>query len=171
MSRDFRYCPRCAGPLVEAERGDALRQVCRDDSCGYIHWNNPTPVVAAIVEHEGCIVLAHNRSWPPGWYALITGFLEAGETPAEGVVREVTEELALENHVEAFVGHYDFAPMNQLIIAYHVRAHGEIRLNEELDDYRHIAPEKLRPWQGGTGAAVADWMLARGLDPDANRDR
>jgi NADH pyrophosphatase NudC (nudix superfamily) len=165
MSAVFRYCPRCAAPMTDAERDEALRRVCSDPDCGYIHWNNPTPVVAAIVEHDGRIVLAHNRSWPPEWYGLITGFLEAGETPEQGVLREVAEELALRGRIEAFVGHYDFAPMNQLIIAYHVRAEGTIRLNEELDDYRRIPPEKLRPWPGGTGAALADWLRARGLDP------
>lgn len=165
MTAVFRYCPHCTAPMIDAERGEALRRVCSDAACGYIYWNNPTPVVAAIVEHDGHIVLAHNRSWPPTWYGLITGFLEAGETPEQGVLREVEEELALTGFVEGFVGHYEFARMNQLIIAYHVRAEGAIRLNEELDDYRRIAPEKLRAWPGGTGAAVADWLRARGLDP------
>jgi len=29
------------------------------------HYDNPTPVVAAVVEHNGMVVLAHNRAWPP----------------------------------------------------------------------------------------------------------
>ena len=33
------------------------------------------PVVAAIVEYEGKVLLARNVAWPPQWYALITVFL------------------------------------------------------------------------------------------------
>lgn len=161
--KDFRFCPRCASPMDDALLGDAPRRVCGDAGCGYIHWGNPTPVVAAIVEHEGEIILAHNCRWPPEWYGLITGFLEAGEEPEYGVRREVQEELALEAQAVEFVGHYTFERMNQLLIAYHVRAEGTIALNEELDDYKRVAPERLKPWPGGTGAAVADWLARQGL--------
>lgn len=161
--RDFIYCPRCTTPMEDAERGEAIRRVCPNPQCGYIHWGNPVPVVAAIVEHESKIVLAHNRSWPPKWFGLITGFLEAFERPREGVVREVAEELGLSARVVDFVGHYPFPQMNQIIIAYHVQAEGTIRLNEELDAIRHVAPERLQPWPGGTGEAVADWLRQRGL--------
>ena len=54
---------------------------CPDTSCGYVHWDNPLPVVAAIVEYEGRILLARNAAWQEGMFALITGFLENGETP------------------------------------------------------------------------------------------
>jgi len=42
-----------------------------------------------------------------------------------------------------------------------VPATGTVRLNEELADVRRIAPEKLRPWDSGTGLAVADWLKRR----------
>jgi hypothetical protein len=38
---------------------------------------------------------------------------------------------------------------------------GEIVLNEELAEFRLIAPEKLRPWDFGTGLAVRDWLARR----------
>ena len=60
-----------------------------------------------------------------------------------------------------FVGLYPFERRNELIIAYHVPAQGEVRLNEELADYRRIAPEKLKPWNFGTGLALRDWLEAR----------
>ncbi len=40
---------------------------------------------------------------------------------------------------------------------------GEIRLNEELADYRRISPEKLKPWDFGTGLALRDWLNQRGF--------
>ena len=88
-----RFCLRCGGTLGLREVGGARRSVCVDDSCGYTFWNNPVPVVAALVEHEGAIVLANNHGWPEQWFGLITGFLERRESPETAVLREVQEEL------------------------------------------------------------------------------
>ncbi|MBV8062392.1 MAG: NUDIX domain-containing protein, partial [Nevskia sp.] len=124
------------------------------------------PVVAATVKQQGEIILARNRAWPPKMFALITGFLEKDDPdPASGVLREVEEELGLKGKVGEFVGHYPFPRMNQLIIAYHVLAEGEIVLGEELLEYRRVAPHQLRPWPAATGLALRDWMLRRGLTP------
>jgi len=91
----------------------------------------------------------------------VTGFLEKDERPEDRVRREVKEELDLDAIGAHFVGLYPFARRNELIIAYHVPAAGVVRLNEELADYRRIAPGKLRPWDFGTGLAVADWLSRR----------
>lgn len=164
MSR-FRFCPQCGQALHTVEMGGLPRQTCPVPGCGFVHWDNPTPVVAAIVEHEGKIVLARNAAWPKDWYALITGFLEKGEDPREGVMREVKEELNLDAQGATFVGHYEFRRMNQIIIAYHVPATGTIQLNEELVDYRCEAFDEVRYWEAGTGYALRDWLRGKGFDP------
>ncbi|HZR34017.1 MAG TPA: NUDIX domain-containing protein [Nevskia sp.] len=162
----YKFCPRCATPL-QTGAVDMGPDRLRCPSCEFVHWDNPVPVVAAIVEHEGQIILARNRAWPPKMFALITGFLEKDDPdPASGVLREVEEELGLKAaRVSEFVGHYPFPRMNQLIIAYHVVAEGQIVLGEELVEYRRVAPDQLRPWPAATGLALRDWMLRRGLTP------
>lgn len=160
----MRFCPMCAAPLVEradADGGGKLRLACPDGH--WTHWDNPVPVVAALVEVEGRILLARNVAWPEKTFALITGFMERGETPEQGVARELKEETNLDATAIQLIGVYEFIRKNELIIAYHVKAAGEIRLSEELVEYRLIAPEKLRPWRVGTGYAMADWMRTRGL--------
>lgn len=134
-----------------------------DDQCGFVHWNNPVPVVAAIVEYEGKVLLARNAAWGEGVFALITGFLEAGETPEAGVAREVFEETALQVESTELVGVYEFMRKNELIIVYCVRAHGTISLSPELIEYRLVEPDKLRPWRAGTGLGLGDWMRRLGL--------
>ncbi|HEX4872298.1 MAG TPA: NUDIX domain-containing protein [Nevskiaceae bacterium] len=163
--KPFRYCPLCAQPLVTARHGERERLACPDAGCAWVHWDNPTPVVAAVVEHEGRLILARNVAWPAGFFALITGFLEKGETPEIGVQREVEEELGLRPQGASFIGHYDFPRMNQLILAYHVPAEGVVRLNEELAEWKHVAFDQARYWPAATGFALRDWLRARGHDP------
>ncbi len=158
---DYRFCPRCAKPLAVDTMGGRPRSICRD--CGFTHWNNPAPVVAGLVQVGDEILLARNAAWPPKMFALITGFLEAGETPEQGIVREVKEETDLDVEQTTLIGVYDFVRKNELIVAYHVIATGRVTLSEELLEYRMVTPERLRPWRAGTGLAVADWMRARNL--------
>lgn len=160
---DFAFCPRCATPLVERVAGDKPRRACPREGCGFVHWGNPTPVVAAIVEHEGAVLLARGRGWPEKLFGLVTGFLEAGEQPAAGALREVKEELGLDGTVEALVGVYAFELRNEVIIAYHVRATGTVTLSDELEAFKRIHPDELRPWPFGTGDAVRDWLERRAL--------
>jgi NAD+ diphosphatase len=131
---------------------------CTQPGCGFVHWDNPLPVVAGIVEHEGEIVLVRAPSWPEKFFGLVTGFLERDETPEQGIVREVAEELSLTGEVVAPVGVYAFPMRNEVIMAYHLRATGEISLSDELAGYKRVSVEKLRPWPMGTGLAVADFL-------------
>jgi NAD+ diphosphatase len=143
------------------------RRVC-SAGCGFIHYDNPTPVVAAVVEHNGMVVLAHNRAWPPAmksFYGLITGFLERAESPEQCALREVKEELDLDGAGATLIGVYAFAQMNQVIIAYHVPASGNITLNEELDEFRHVPLQECKVWPSGTGLALRDWLRSRGIEP------
>ena len=164
MSGDFSFCPGCATPLVTQHLGGLPRRSC--PSCDFVHWDNPAPVVAALVERDGMIVLARNHAWPEKKFGLITGFLERGETPEQAVAREVGEELDLDAGSVRLIGVYPFVAKNEVIIAYHVAASGEIVLNEELAEFRLIAPDKLRPWDFGTGLAVRDWLRSQGLCQD-----
>lgn len=167
MHADFRFCPACATPLqAMALAEDAgLRERLRCPACGWTHWNNPTPVLAAVIEHEGRILLARNAAWSGRLFALVTGFMEAGETPTEGIVREIAEETSLSVRALDLIGVYDFQRMNQVIIAWHAVTEGEIRLSPELAEYRLFEPEQLRCWRAGTGQALADWLRSRGHVP------
>jgi len=164
---EYRFCPRDANVLVERpdphHEGGRVRLACPDPECGFVHWDNPLPVVAAIVEYEGKILLARNAAWPEGMFALITGLLENGETPEQGIAREVMEETSLVAQSVELVGVYEFMRKNELIIAYHVKAAGTIALSPELLEYKLVEPANLRPWNRGTGHAVAQWMRRRGL--------
>jgi NAD+ diphosphatase len=63
------------------------------------------------------------------------------------------------------VGVYDFQRMNQVIIAYHAVADGEIKLSPELAEYKLYKPEDVICWPAGTGFAVGDWLRTQGIEP------
>ena len=158
---DYIYCPRCRAELIVLPLGERDRKTCPD--CHFTHWNNPAPVLAALVQIGDMILLARNAAWPPGTFALITGFMEMGESPEQGIARELKEETDLDAVSIDLIGVYDFKRKGEVIIAYHVVAEGIPNLSPELAEYRMVAPEKLRPWRAGTGQAVAKWMTDRGL--------
>ena len=141
--------------------------MCPSESCDFVYWGNPIPVVAGIVERAGRVVLVQSHGWPEDWYGLVTGFLEPGESPEEAILREVKEEIGIDARLGRYLGAYPFAQINQIILAYHLMGEaGPIRLCEaELSDHREVAIEKLRPWSRGTGPALRDWLASRGLYP------
>ncbi|HOD14286.1 MAG TPA: NUDIX domain-containing protein [Spirochaetota bacterium] len=158
---DMNFCPWCGNRLGTRMLEGRSYRACVTGSCGYVYWDNPLPVVAAIVEHDGAVIIARGRGWPDKMFGIITGFLERGETPEEAVLREVREELGLSGELKGFVGIYPFFQANQLLLVYHVAGTGEIVLNDELAEIKHVSPEKLRPWPLGTGPAVKDWLERR----------
>ncbi len=160
----FPHCPQCTSPM-STDPVEGYYHCTRMD-CNFVQYLNPTPVVAAVVEYEHeQLVLAHNASWPEGWFGLITGFLERYEHPDQAIIREVKEELGLQAQASSLIGHYTFERMNQLIIAYHVKVSGTVVLNDELDAYRIIPYEKVQYWPSGTGFALRDHLQQRGFSP------
>lgn len=166
----YRFCPSCATPLalISAEEDGGPKQRLRCPACQWTHWNNPTPVLAAVIEctdQDGRILLARNAAWTHRMFALITGFMEAGETPEQGIAREVAEETSLTVDALKLIGVWDFQRMNQVIVAYHAQAHGEVKLSPELAEYKLFRPEDVRCWRAGTGYALAEFLRSRGHEP------
>lgn len=166
----MKFCPSCTAPIEVAEHDGEPRKLC-SERCGFVLWDNPTPVCAVIVETRQGIVLAHNKNWPPGAYSIITGFLERGETPEQCALRETREELGLQGEIAEFVGFelfngqgYSGEEFNQLIIGFYIRADGDIVLDEqELDEVKIIPREKLKGWGTATGKLVQRWLDQQGI--------
>ena len=167
-SFEYKFCPICSSPLSETIEGGMKRKSCQKENCEYVHWNNPTPVLAAITHRKDEVILIQAIGWPKHWYSLVTGFHEPGETAEEGALREVKEELGLNGKVKSLVGVYSFFQMNQVIIAYEVLlGKGEIKLDaSELVDYKVVPVDKIKTWPSGTGYAVRDWLQGLGRETE-----
>jgi ADP-ribose pyrophosphatase YjhB (NUDIX family) len=87
------YCSNCGKPTIttKPEGDDRLRQFC--PACGIVHYENPKVVVGCIPQWEEKILLCRRSIEPRyGKWTLPAGFLEIGETVAEGAGRETLEE-------------------------------------------------------------------------------
>jgi NADH pyrophosphatase NudC (nudix superfamily) len=156
----YAFCPCCAAELVDAQIDGERRQRC-SRSCGYVDWGNPIPVVLAIVELDGKIILARQPGWPSDSFFLISGFVETGENYEQAILREISEEIGLTAVIESCVGSYPFVEMNQILTVFHVSAAGAVTLGPELAEVKFVEPSALLWWSRGAGPAVRDWILAR----------
>lgn len=161
----IKYCPKCAESLEDKVIEGITRRVCRKEGCHYVYWHNPVPVVAALVCHEGAVILARNVRWPKSIYSSISGYVEENELPETAVAREVKEELGLDAQTVEFIGHYYFKEKNQLLIGYAVTATGEVQLNHELADIKRVSIPLLRGYDFSplyiTQAMVRDWLATQ----------
>ena len=145
----MKYCPVCASSLAPRLLDEIERLACSAPHCQFVHWDNPVPVVAALVQYRDQVILARNAQWPGPIFSLITGYLERGETPEQAVLREVQEELGLQGKINAFIGHYSAFKKNQLILAYWVQAQGELKLGKEIAEIRLLTYLELVSYEFG----------------------
>jgi ADP-ribose pyrophosphatase YjhB (NUDIX family) len=114
------------------------------------------------------VLLARNALWQEGVFGLITGFMEAGESPEAGICREVLEETGLRVKALRLLCCSEFLRMNQVLIAYHVRVQGrpeDVKLSPELLEYRWQTAQESLCWPAGTGYALAEWIKQKGFEP------
>ncbi len=167
----YRYCPSCRAELTTVERGGKPRLACPD--CGFVQWRNPVPVVAAVVEREGHVILVHSIGRPPTWFGLVAGFLEQGEHPEAAVLREVDEELGIPAKLESCIGIYPFELFNQIIFAYHVRG-GPGQITARRLGARHVQGSAVREAEAlaaGHGPCPARLARRARLPPAVRRLR
>lgn len=92
----IRYCSNCGKPTITMapDGDDRLRDVC--SVCKTIHYENPKVVVGCIPQWKDKILLCKRAIEPRyGKWTLPAGFLEIGETVADGAKREAYEEACV----------------------------------------------------------------------------
>jgi NAD+ diphosphatase len=89
-----RFCPRCGAPTVP-EHGGSMRR-CTVDGSEHFPRTDPAMIVLVTDPSGERAVLARAASWPEKRFSCLAGFVEAGESAEQSVVREVAEEVGLE---------------------------------------------------------------------------
>jgi NAD+ diphosphatase len=86
-----RFCGRCGTPTETV--ADETAKSC--PACGLVRWPRLDPAVIVAVRRGDRLLLARNRRHPNGFYSVLAGFVEPGETLEQAVVREVQEETGI----------------------------------------------------------------------------
>ncbi|OVA13075.1 NUDIX hydrolase domain [Macleaya cordata] len=109
--RKVSFCQWCGAATKQAipEGDDKTRTICT--VCGKVAYLNPKMVVGCLVEHDNKILLCKRKIQPAyGLWTLPSGYMEIGESAADGAARETWEEACAEVKV--------LSPFAQLDIPY-----------------------------------------------------
>lgn len=111
---------------------------------------HPQIAVSAAIFRDGKVLLTRRaRSPAKGFYSLPGGRVEFGESLHQALIREVDEETGLTIEIIGLAGWREVLPAapgagHYLIMSFAARwVAKEPALNDELDDYRWIAPDAL----------------------------
>ena len=163
-----RYCQTCGQPLVERQVKGERRTRFQCDDCGFIHYMNPRVIAAVIVEHGGRVLLQQRAMEPgAGLWTFPGGFLEIGETPAEGAAREAKEEVGLNVALGALVGVYTRPHVGIVMVVYAGTSTTDAAY---VADHESLAVRwcdaDAIPWPElafeTTDLALRDWLAGRG---------
>ena len=119
----IRHCRQCGTAVVYRlpDDGDTKqRAIC--PACATIHYENPLNVVGT-VPHWGDRVLLCKRNIEPRWgkWTLPAGFMELGETTAQGAARETDEEAGAQFEMQDLFSVLNVVPVGQVHLFYRAR--------------------------------------------------
>ncbi len=106
------FCSKCGTQHLE----ETFPKKCK--SCGLESYQNPIPVVIAVIPVTGGGIVVQQRGISPGKgeLALPGGFMELGETPQEAIAREVKEEMGMDVVASKLLGVESNGNKNMVLI-------------------------------------------------------
>ncbi|MDP4300258.1 NUDIX hydrolase [Leptothrix discophora] len=89
----IKHCRACGTPVAYRVPADDNRERAVCPACHEVHYENPLNVVGTVPHWEDKVLLCRRNIEPQrGLWTLPAGFMELGETTAEGALRETVEE-------------------------------------------------------------------------------
>ena len=123
MREPIKHCKNCGIAVVYRlpDDGDTKqRAVC--PSCTTIHYENPLNVVGTVAYWDDKVLLC-KRNIEPRWgkWTLPAGFMELGETTAQGAARETVEEAGAVFEMEGLFTLINVARVGQVHMFYRAK--------------------------------------------------
>ncbi len=149
MQSPIKHCRDCGSPVAYRlpDDGDTReRAVC--PACNTVHYQNPLNVVGT-VPHWGDRVLLCKRNIEPRWgkWTLPAGFMELGESVAQGAARETVEEAGAEFEMEELLSILSVPRVGQVHLFFRARLLSErFDPGPETIEARLFAEHEI-PWE------------------------
>jgi NAD+ diphosphatase len=153
------FCGRCGTKTRGME--DERAKLC--PACGLTGFPRIAPAVIVAVTRRDELLLARARRFPEGFYSVLAGFVEAGETLEECVRREIREEVGIDVDDIRYFGSQSWPFPHSLMIAFTAEyANGELRPDlSEIADAGWFSPDRL-PWvpeKISIARGLIDWFV------------
>ena len=142
----MKFCSNCGHTVDKAvpEGDNRERWVCPD--CDFIHYQNPKVVVGCVPEADGRILLCKRAIEPRrGYWTVPAGFMELGETMAEGAARETLEEACAEVEIGDLFAVVDVVHAGQVHVFYKSRLISDFAPGLESEAVQLFEPDEI-PW-------------------------
>jgi ADP-ribose pyrophosphatase YjhB (NUDIX family) len=122
QARSIKHCKVCGGAAVYAVPADDNRERATCTVCATIHYENPINVVGTVPAWDDQVLLCRRNIEPRyGFWTLPAGFMEMGETTAEGAVRETVEEAGAHIELQDLFTVLNVVRVGQLHLYYRAR--------------------------------------------------
>lgn len=154
------YCGRC-GTATEPMTTERAR-VC--PQCGLTGYPRLSPCIIVRVTRGNQILLARGPRWQPGWFSILAGFMEPGETAEEAVEREVWEEVGIRVKNIRYFSSQSWPFPNSLMLGFTADYEsGELTLQpDEIVEANWFTPETMPNVPSGkisiSGRLIEDYL-------------
>ncbi len=118
----IKHCKACGAPVVYRVPADDNRDRATCTGCGHVHYENPLNVVGTVPVWGDEVLLCRRNIEPRyGLWTLPAGFLELGETTAEGALRETVEEAGARIELDGLYTVLNVVRVGQVHLFYRAR--------------------------------------------------
>jgi ADP-ribose pyrophosphatase YjhB (NUDIX family) len=146
---DYRFCPRCGGPLERRviKTAEPERLVCA--ACGFVFYLDPKIAVGTIIRTVANRLVLVRRAIEPGYgkWVFPGGYVDRGEPLTIAAIREAREECGLDVRLDGLVNIYSYLGRAPVIVVYAATAiGGELCRDEEVLETAEFESAAI-PWQ------------------------
>lgn len=162
--RDAPFCPAC-GARTELTHAGWARHC---PACGREHFPRTDPAVIVAITDGTRLLLGSNAAWPAGRYSCFAGFVEAGESAEESLVREIEEESGVRITALEYIGSQAWPYPRSLMLGYLAFTDDSAAARPdgtEIVDVRWFEPDEIAralARDGGGEVASADEITLPG---------
>jgi ADP-ribose pyrophosphatase YjhB (NUDIX family) len=143
----MQFCSKCGARVSLRTPHDDNRERSICDACNTVHYQNPLIVVGCVPEQDGKILLCTRAIEPRyGYWTLPAGFMELGESLAEGAARETLEEACADVKIGHLFASVDVIGAGQVHLFFTATFDGDYAAGEESLEVALFSKDEI-PWE------------------------